>query len=98
MTPYEYYNQYRNMTVSLTDGTKVFGVDVHEYKNAKGFWTTAGSSMSADFQVDHGMNDAWPKLWAAIKKNGAPQGTNKFSLFAGTYTPTAFSADIQGAP
>jgi len=45
MTPLEYYLSDRELNVNLTEGVCVFGVNVHEYRNAKGFWSAGGSTL-----------------------------------------------------
>src|SRR5882724_8229550 len=98
ITPLDYYRMYRQMTVDLVEGTHIFNVDVHEYRNAKGFWSPGGSSLSADFHVDDGMTQGWPKLQAKIKQHGSHQGGKRFSLYAGMTSPVPFAPEIEGAP
>ena len=60
-TPYELYSEYRDLSVDLADGTVVSGLDVHEYRNA---------SLSGDLGVSAGLDEAFAKLSAAVRKNG----------------------------
>jgi len=97
MTPYEYYLNYRRLNVTLCEGVCVFGVDVHEYRNAKGFWS-GGSVLSEDYRVDDAMNHAWPKLQAEIKKHGRSIGPHRYLVPVGLYAPVPIDDSLPGAP
>jgi hypothetical protein len=97
MTPLEYYLSYRQLNVTLCDGMCVFGVDVHEYRNAKGFWS-GGSTLSEDYRVDDAMTHAWPKLQANIKKHGLNIGLHRYLVPVSMYTPVPIDDSLPGAP
>ena len=73
MSPYDFMMEYRAMDVRLIDGTVLYGIDVHEYRNAKDYYTNT-DSISDDHDVDAGMG-AFKKLKNAILKNGKKLGS-----------------------
>jgi hypothetical protein len=78
LSAYEYMLQYRMMKVPLIDGTAIYDVDVHEYRNAADYFSKTGSdSISSDHDVDQGMA-AYQKLKNAIIKNSQKLGSLKY--------------------
>jgi len=100
MTPLEYYQSYRQLNVTLAEGVCLFGVDVHEYRNAQGFWSPGGSTEAEDFRVDDAMTHAWPKLQAKVRKyaHGESKGHTRYIVPVGTYAPVPIDASLTGAP
>jgi hypothetical protein len=98
MTPYEYYLNYRRLNVRLAEGMMVFGIDVHEYRNAKGFWSPGGSTLSADYRVDNAMKNAWPELQAKIIKHGRSAGPFRYFVPLGMQAPVPVDDSLPGAP
>jgi hypothetical protein len=97
MTPLEYYRSYRQLNVTLAEGVCLFGVDVHEYRNAQGFFS-GGSTGDADYRVDDAMTHAWPKLQAMIRKHGLSIGPQRYLVPVGMYTPVPINDSLPGAP
>jgi hypothetical protein len=79
MTPLEYWSWYRHLDVELPGGDRVFGIDVHEYRNA-GDYYKGTSEVSADHEVTAGLDVAWPALKRAIRRNGKSVGAGKYEV------------------
>jgi hypothetical protein len=74
--PSEFMAQYRAMTVPLIDGTSIYNIDVHEYRNAKDYYQKT-DDISPDHDVFDGMG-AFAKLKNAIIKHGKKIGSFKY--------------------
>jgi len=90
MTPYELYQTYRSLSVPLTDGTTIFNLDIHEYRNHE---------MSGDFSTASGLKE-YEKLKTAVEKNCKKLGTGKYQFneawkkTTGSWTTTVFKANV----
>jgi hypothetical protein len=71
--PIELYNTYRNLDVPLANGLHVYGLDVHEYRWARGYWTRAPGDPRNDHDIVDGMGKGWSPLWARIQKAAVKQ-------------------------
>ena len=67
-TPKNLRDEYRNLSVPLLDGTRVFGLDIHEYRNY--------AMPSGPFSTNAGMSE-YDKLVNQIKEHCRPAGTSK---------------------
>lgn len=76
MSPYDFMQQYRKMSVRLIDGTVLNNIDVHEYRNAKDYYTNT-DSISDEHDVEAGMG-AFKKLKNAVLKNGKKLGSKLY--------------------
>ncbi len=79
MTVFDYYNLYRKMNVNLVTGMYVFGVDIHEYRNAGAYFQHKPVT-NADHDVALGMDAAWPRLQQKIIKTGRSIGSHRYSV------------------
>lgn len=70
MTPYELYFEYRNLNVMLSDWRMVYGIDVHEYRNAE---------LGNDFSVSAGMEE-FGKLKNKIVEYGERLGDKIYKI------------------
>lgn len=70
MTPYDLYYDYRNLYVMLDDFRAVYGIDIHEYRNA---------SLGGDFSVSEG-EKAFKELQKKIGEYGQPAGYKKYLM------------------
>jgi hypothetical protein len=89
VTAYDLLNEYRNMNVRLVNGMTLFGIDVHEYRNAQDVFdkrntdsdkTNDVDNMDADYDVGPGWHTAWGALRAKIAKHGKPMGKDLVRL------------------
>ena len=76
LSPYDFMLQYRMMKVPLIDGTAIYNVDVHEYRNAADYFL-GSDSISSDHDVDQGMA-AYNKLKNLIIKKSEKLGSMKY--------------------
>lgn len=70
MSPYDLFYEYRNLSVMLSDFKTVYGIDVHEYRNA---------DLGGDFSVEDG-KEAYKKLQEQIGKSGQPAGYKRYLI------------------
>jgi hypothetical protein len=72
LTPFGFYSVYRDLDVALANGLHVYGLDVHEYRNARTYWAkrAPGAAPPArnDWDIFDGMNGGWYPLWSLIQK------------------------------
>lgn len=89
MRPYEYLLKYRQLTVDLVNGQRLYGIDVHEYRNAQDVFDKRNTdndpdnnvdNMQADYDAGPGWHTAWSALRGRIAKHGRQIGTNRFQL------------------
>jgi hypothetical protein len=76
MSPSDFMMEYRSMTVPLIDGTAIYNVDVHEYRNAKDYYQGT-DDISSDHDVADGMG-AFKKLKNAIIRGSKKLGSLKY--------------------
>jgi hypothetical protein len=88
LSPFNYMLRYRSMKVPLADGTAIYNVDVHEYRNAKDYYQGT-DDISSDHDVDAGMG-AFKKLKNAIIKRGEKLGSLKYRC--------SFPGGVNGQP
>jgi len=82
MTPYDYLLKYRNLAVDLVNGIRIFGIDVHEYRNARDVFDNNGKDdISADHDAAAGWDEAWSKLRAKIAKHGKKVAAGRYQLW-----------------
>jgi hypothetical protein len=70
MTPYELFSKYRNLDVRLSDYRMIYGLDIHEYRNA---------SLGGDFSVAGG-EKAFKDLQKKIGEFGQPAGYKRYLI------------------
>ena len=68
------------MTVDLEDGRRIFGVDIHEYRNAKDYYKGT-NDISEDHDVTAGMSVAWADLSRKIRKHGTKIRKGTYSIW-----------------
>lgn len=69
-TPQDLYLEYRNLDVLLANGQKIYGIDVHEYRNY---------SKTGDIGCSSG-KEAYAQLEAKIKAHGTIIGNNTYEI------------------
>jgi hypothetical protein len=88
-SPADYLAEYRNLSVRLVDGRVLFGIDVHEYRNAQDVfdWHNTDSDpdndvdgMPADLDAGPGYHTAWGALAAKIAQHGQQVGKGVYRL------------------
>src|SRR5262249_6971048 len=78
ITPLDFYWLYRDLDVPLWDGTRVGGLDVHEYRNAGTYFKPRDPdnppNRDDDHGVFHGMDAGWHRLTPRKKKHPDREG------------------------
>lgn len=89
MTAGDYYGKYRQLNVRLANGVTIFGVDVHEYRNASDVFnklnndsdkTNDVDEMPEDFDAGAGWKTGWGALGGKIAQHGKLVGSNQYRL------------------
>jgi hypothetical protein len=67
-TPLEFYWRYRDLDVPLANGLRVYGLDVHEYRNARNYFKHKPDEKVAtnDHDIIAGMTRGWGPLYAKL--------------------------------
>lgn len=73
MTPYDLYYEYRNLYVKLADFRNIYGIDIHEYRNAKPDY------YKTDFSVLDG-EAAYHALVDQLIKYAQPAGYKRYLI------------------
>src|SRR5262249_17155683 len=70
-TPLEFYWKYRSLDVQLATGLWVYGLDVHEYRNAQNYFKHKPDEAvwRNDHDITQGMGKGWYPLWYVITVN-----------------------------
>lgn len=79
MTPLAFYWEYRDLFVTTLDGITHFGIDVHEYRNAKDYYQGT-TDISADHDIEAGMDIAYAALSRKIRKHGTKISRGTYRL------------------
>jgi hypothetical protein len=89
MGPVNYLQEYRKLKVQLVNGITLFGIDVHEYRNAQDVFDSRNTDsdktndvdgMPADLDAGPGWNTAWGALRAKIAAHGKLMGKDLYRL------------------
>jgi hypothetical protein len=88
-TPKALHDLYRCLSVSMPNRTLIYGIDIHNYKNA--------ASANPDFAANAAVSHGYEPLRKAIKKYGKKISTYRYQIQE--YHPAiAFSDEIEGPP
>lgn len=96
MTVLDFYNQYRRLYVDLVTGFRLYNIDVHEYRNAHDYFQ-GGNEISADHDVDAGMDQAWAPLRQKIRREGRSLGTGRYQVTFSYTNATEVATTTLGA-